>query len=519
MNCAYRSTRWYRVSTLLVLLMVLTACGTTPLSSANDVTTTRPTASARATVQSTVSPRPTSVPTQVQTRVLQGSPQAPTFTPLKVPTQAPTFTPLKVPTQVPTFTPLKAPTQALTFTPTQVPTKAVTVTPAPAATQAPTSAAVPPVIGSEVLFLRAGALIALNPTTNRERTLVPAPVGEFAATLDGSRVALVRGSGRTAEIWLVERDGRNLHQLTKNDRGESSLAWAPDAQAIAYAASSAATLRPQEWPAWAAWCVASEVRVLELAATVTERTIAPGCDPALSNDGRRLAYITPPTGTDPGAGARTVVNELRLVNRQGANGWNFAKATADSTSGNLIYAPAWSPDSNFLAYQRFMGYQALVDITLTEIGKSFEGKGKLVVDGGGWVAAPRFSPDGRAMLVVEHNYSDARGWGGYEEWRAQVLDLTRPGEVLLPDGTRPATATLVNRLPRAIAAAWAPDGTQLAVVLPPGWSPTVSIYEPHYQEPVSGELWLWQPTSVAPQQRLATQVDFGTPLWWLPGLK
>ena len=59
------------------------------------------------------------------------------------------------------------------------------------------------------------------------------------------------------------------------------------------------------------------------------------------------------------------------------------------------------------------------------------------------------------------------------------------------------------------------DGAQLAVVLPPGWRPNLPDDQPLPAGEQPGELWLWTPGQ-PPAQKLADQVDFGSPLAWLP---
>ncbi len=91
-----------------------------------------------------------------------------------------------------------------------------------------------------------------------------------------------------------------------------------------------------------------------------------------------------------------VGNSIRLINRQGQNGWDFAKAASvdapEPNAGRLVYAPAFSPDGAQVVYQRFLGYQVLVDINLSQIAGSFDGGGQVLADGAGWLLPARFAP-------------------------------------------------------------------------------------------------------------------------------
>jgi len=347
-------------------------------------------------------------------------------------------------------------------------------------------------------------------------------VSEFAAPPDGALLAFVQGSGRNGELWVVSRDGSNARQLTSNTRAEGGISWAPDGLMLAYTSSDSNQQRPLEWLDWAAWCSASEVRLIDVGGG-PEQPLEPGCDPAISPDGLRIAFATPPQTVETlgeSAGTTNVNNTIRLVNRKGENGWSFARAQNDAESGRLVYAPDWSPDSSNLAYHRFVGYQALVDMNYTEMGGSYQGQGDLLTTGAGWLLPPRFSPDGVHMVVVEHDPQNARGVSGYEMWRAEVVRLGVAGEVYLPEGSRATQAASVAQLPRAAGAAWAPGGDTLAILLPADWSADLSPDTPADESRAAGALWRWTPAAGGlPTERLIDGVDYASPLLWLPQLK
>lgn len=456
----------------------------------------------------------------------------PTATPS--PTNSPAPTPYPIPTGLlkPTATRALKPsiTATLFAEPTATtepePSPLPTATPSPRAATppetAPTSTTPPPIpsLGSEILFLRAGTLMAYDVGTDRERQIA-VDVSEFAATPDGHWLALVRGTGRSGEVWVMRRDGRAMRQLTENNRAEGSLAWTPDGALLAYASTTSNQQRPLDWPGWAAWCETSEIHMITID-DGSETVFEPGCDPSFSPDGRRIAFATPPETTEAdGQGAQTTpntTNAIRLINSKGENGWNFSTAGDDAESGRLVYAPAWSPDGAHLAYNRFVGYQALVDINYIEMANSFEGNGDLVGIGAGWLLPPRFAPGSTGMVVgVEYDPANARGWSGYEMWQAQVLTLAEEGTIFLPEGEKQTIASEVDRLARATGAAWSPEGNALVVNLPPGWQPDTPDNQPTFEHERAGALWRWEPGN--PPDRLLTEnVDFASPLLWLPPL-
>jgi dipeptidyl aminopeptidase/acylaminoacyl peptidase len=369
---------------------------------------------------------------------------------------------------------------------------------------------------AELLFLRNSALIALNPSTGGERILAD-DVSDFAATSDGRRIAMVRGAGDAAELWMIERNGNGLTQLTANKRAEAGPSWAPDGLALVYT-SSVGQERSLEWAGWSAWCATAEARIIELSAG-TEQTLGAGCEPAFAPDGRRIAFATAPTAQPPGLSFLGSNNAIRMVNREGANGWNYAVGGPDTQpmSSYLVYGPAWAPDSDELAYQRFVGYQALVDINLTELGVAFRGPGAPIGIGAGWLLPPRFAPDGQTVAVVEHNVGDPRGFSGYDIWSTTLLRLGTSETVTLPAADITLNATVLATLPRSTAAAWAPDGNSLAVILPANWEPGRSAQEPAFPNEGLGAIWRWTPGN-DPDAQLAGDVDFGSPLLWLPGV-
>lgn len=410
--------------------------------------------------------------------------------------------------------------------PTAAPPTAAPPTAAPAAPAIPDPISVPTGlegVGAEILFLRGGDLLAsaaqagTEPPAFTSERLVAEGVRDFAATPDGRRLALVRGAGAAGEIWLVERDGGGLRRLTQNSLAEDTPRWAPDGQTLVFTVAPEPLARPADWERWGRWCAAAEVRALDLP-TGREYSLGPGCDPAVAPDGLRVAFATPPQIQPEYLGFPGATNTIRLVNRQGEHGWDLAGADQSADNqGLLVYGPAWSPDSAQVAYQRFLGYQALVDIDLTEIADSLQGQGAPIGTGAGWLMPPAFAPDGRTVAVIDHNFSDARGFSGYDIWHATLLRLGVPGSILLPSAEYQTDASPIGTLQLVTALAWSPAGDQLAVQLPAAGFPfgDEPSQTPRVPEIGPGEIWLWQP-GAAPATRVAAAADFHTPLVWLP---
>jgi Tol biopolymer transport system component len=326
---------------------------------------------------------------------------------------------------------------------------------------------------------------------------------------------MVIGPGRAGEIWVSRRDGADARQITSNERAEGDLSWAPDGTALTYSSADSDEPRALTWDGWSRLCAASEVRVVGLV-DAQEHVIAPGCQPAFAPDGRRIAFAAPPASQPPELNSLGANNAVRLVNRQGQNGWSLAAADGQSDDqGYLVYAPAWVPSGAQIIYQRYLGYRALVDINIIEISASFKRDGKALISGAGWMLPPHIHPGGTQAALIEHNVGDARGGSGYETWRLSVVRLGVAGSMFLPSGEVPTVGSMAWQASRVTAAAWSPDGTSLALALPAGWSRDDSAQNLLYQAEGAGVIWRWG-SDGTPQEPLAENVDYASPLLWLP---
>jgi len=367
---------------------------------------------------------------------------------------------------------------------------------------------VAPSYPAEVLFTRNGALIALDPANGRERVLA-AEARDVAVDAAGRQIAVAYGQA----VSIISRDDGETRTLVSG-RAVYGMSWAPDGLSLAFAAADDPPTLPLDWERWSRWCATATVYIVDLP-TASEREIGPGCDPVFAPDGRRLAYTTSPAMQPDFLPFPGQTNAIRLINRAGANAWNFATADGSPRQGYLVYGPTWSPDARQVAYQRFLGYQALVDINLTMIAGSSEGGGVPALAGAGWHRPPAFAPDGQTLASVEYNFSDARGFTGYDVWSLSIIALQGERREMLPGGDLTLRGQLTARIPRVTAAAWSPDGNALAVIVPSAWNPDADRNAPLYAETTAGEIWQLSPQG-EPQRRLTTLVDYASPLIWAP---
>jgi TolB protein len=147
-------------------------------------------------------------------------------------------------------------------------------------------------------------------------------VQEPAWSPDGERIAfhVSFGGAIDDEIYVVDADGSDLVQITKNARSDSNPAWSPDGTRLAFVRDgTVSTMDPD----------GTDVQRL------TPEGIL-GFDPAWSPDGRRLAFI----GRSVSAGQ-----------------YDLFKIRADGTrlvqldeTDRTESSPSWSPDGRRIVY-------------------------------------------------------------------------------------------------------------------------------------------------------------------------
>ncbi|NJN19379.1 MAG: hypothetical protein HC822_25565, partial [Oscillochloris sp.] len=377
---------------------------------------------------------------------------------------------------------------------------------------APTATPAAAVFGAELLFLRAGDLYAFDLLAAAER-MIATDVRDVAVSSDGAQLALVREVAGSVEIWLIGRDGADPRQLTTNSLIEGGLQWSPVAESLLYTASTVARPHKPDWENWSRWCVEAEVRLIDTAAaTPAEQVIGSGCDAAFAPDGTQIAFSSPPQQTPLQLAFVGETNSIQVVDRDGANGQTFAQAGANDDL--LVYGAAWTPDGAQLAYQRFLGYRALVDLNLTELQAMEASESDPLGIGAGWMLKPQFSPDGRLLMVTEHDFSSARGGSGYDLWATTILRLGEPRQVYLPSGEVEMQASEQLQVRRAVAGAWSPDSAQAALLLPSGWNPDLDPFAELFPGEAAGEIWIWD-VERADAELLLRDVDFASSILWL----
>lgn len=420
------------------------------------------------------------------------------------------------PPQVATPTPIVAESNTSTSLPDATATVEI-VTPTQTPVPADTSFAVPE--GGELLFIQQGSLVGFGLQTGTTRPIF-ADVNDFSVSPDGSMIAVISGQESQEALWIVSRDGNESSQLTDAIYSLDSLQWIPDSSGIVFAQSTADITQPSTWLEWAAFCRESSVVLLTLA-DQQPQMMGEGCDPAVSPDGKRIAYATRPTrsdaqSVDPGY---TAGNHIRLINMKGENGWNPVTAAGgepgETNAGLVAYRPTWSTDSKRVLYLTFIGMRVETDVNLINMVDAYDAKYTLLGTFAGWGRQLNLSPDGTMYGYTTQNTGDARGFGGWDIWRSEIFDFVGEREMYLPEGTFMATGQSIS-IPLFMGQhfAWV-DNQQAYVTLPPDWTPGIALNQEYGRTDESGEIWLW-PINDLPATLITSGIQLGSPLQFIP---
>ncbi len=439
-----------RLVSWLLLALILVGCSATPATVNLTVTPNlrQQTATAIALVNQALQ-RPTA------TATVTAEPGAPTPTRSSAVQATPTLNlgPITV-TPLPTATPLESPT------PTETPLPSATPTPEPTATPAPPSAS-----SGWIYFERAGGLWSYDVKLKTEQLV--AERGELArVSPNGTKIAYL--DNRT--LFVADRDGENAQALTTNVN--EAPRWAPDSTALAVVSGNADNRYPL------ACANDSQLIVVDLNSN-TSTTVAQGCQPAWSPDGKRLAYVSPTIG-DINEGFNTV----GLVGRQGQNGWTPVSAPVQNAAfpdpRRIFYAPFWNRDGSTLYSFGFIGYRVLIDFSTLEQIDPINGGTQpigLAMDVQSASVRPTLRGDGVAYISL----------GAKGSPMLNVMSTGNQPQVADYIGTAIEVSALVEYGTEFVSqATWAPAGEILALVVcandgyacTPGGSGTIQLYDP-----------------------------------------
>lgn len=247
----------------------------------------------------------------------------------------------------------------------------------------------PPVAPSHDLLFE-GTLAAIpelwlrDTGTGEVRRLLPEGIvaRDPAPSPDGTRIAFVVSDETewTGDIFVVNRDGTGLTQLTFSPELDDQPAWSPDGARIAF--RSFRTQRDGDiWVMDADGANPVNLTPDPLPGVWDERR------PAWSPDGARIAYATNAAGNA----------DIWTMRADGSD----ARQLTDTI--DLDTEPAWSPDGTLIAFRRSSNDLGS-DICLVPAA----GGDAVRLHLPGVQRLPAWSPDGDRLVCVHHAVSTAR---------------------------------------------------------------------------------------------------------------
>lgn len=205
--------------------------------------------------------------------------------------------------------------------------------------------------------------------------------GDPTPSPDGSRIAFVRyNSYGDTDVFVVNRDGTDLAQLTNDRAFDDQPAWSPDGQRIAF----------RRWPQGTGpdiWVMdaGDGGNAMNLTSQENVSQNSPAWSPLQIGGGYRIAYVQAENGE--------------------AHIWSMKADGTDrrQITGGPFYddQPSWSPNGSTIAFQR-NGAAVFGDIYLVDAGGGNE---RWLVSLPFGQFAPAWSPDGKLIAFASKHES------------------------------------------------------------------------------------------------------------------
>jgi Tol biopolymer transport system component/uncharacterized protein YjdB len=216
---------------------------------------------------------------------------------------------------------------------------------------------------------------------------------------DGTRIAFVAADGGSSNIYVANRDGTDIRQLTSTPEGEDQPAWSPDATKIAFrrwaAGGPPGVFNPAD-----VWVMSADgsaqVNLTDEAGDAGSQQ-APAWSLQLPDGSYRIAFASETRGPDGYVRAR--IYSMR------ADGED--KQVVTESGDAYDDQPAWSPDGSAIVFTRTgpaHDHQLLVVSLATGSERAL-----MALDPAGPQHAPAWSPDGRLVAFVSNHEIDADG--------------------------------------------------------------------------------------------------------------
>jgi Tol biopolymer transport system component len=275
---------------------------------------------------------------------------------------------------------------------------------------------------ARIAFVAGGAVRTVRPDGERVKRLSPrTDEGVWLRprwAADGSALAFGDEFEFGATVWVADRSGDDVRQVTDSDDASYDGSLSPDGTRLAFVRSDDGS---------------PEVVVADLA-TGEERVVALGFSPEWSPDGARIVYVS-------GRVASVATTDVRVVS---ADGSDDTVVTRDPHSDDMH--PTWAPDGEEIVFERYPSRQEgwrYADVWTARADGSEERQLTTFQTEERGVVRPRYSPDGSHVAMTFQRGDRMHVW---------VTD---------PDGS---DQHRVSGLRGTVTASpsWSPDGRRLA---------------------------------------------------------
>ena len=209
----------------------------------------------------------------------------------------------------------------------------------------------------------------------RNLTRNPALDSRPAWSPDGGQIAFTSDRDGNWEIYVMDANGRNLRNLTKNASTDDTPSWSPNGEHLAFTSSRDG---PKKWSynIYVMGADGSNSRNL------TRNPWVNG-SPTWSPDGRRIAFDSDRDGN----------LEIYVMDADGGNPQRLTRHLA------FDFGPSWSPNGEHIALNSSRGGNNEIYVMDTEGGNLRN----LTNNNDAYDASPSWSPDGKKIAFASAN--------------------------------------------------------------------------------------------------------------------
>jgi serine/threonine protein kinase len=255
-------------------------------------------------------------------------------------------------------------------------------------------------LSQTLLHLFAASTATTFPTTTSTFTpnISPTPTATLqptATSIGGgySQIAFASDRAGAPQIFVMNADGSNPHQLTDLPNGACQPDWSPDGTRLVFI--SPCLKRQDQYPGAQLYIIKADGSGLVQLPSVEGGDF----DPAWSPDNLSIAFASLRDGT----------LQIYVLSLQDSNVFQLTQQVSDMRLPDWSRQPAWTPSGTQIAYT---GHSRLTD-TLQIWVMSNTGRDPLLFVRSGstyWDTLPVWSPDGRWLIFSQDNGPQVRGW-------------------------------------------------------------------------------------------------------------